>query len=108
MGLLTHVLVGLLTGTLESRFLLGALIPFGVGFVALFTPGAIPVDPIVALFVTLALCTLGFSGAMIAYQAWGSDLGQDTVSRLRLTAAREAFILAGAGDCCGDSYLDIG
>ena len=75
--------------------LLGALIPFGVGFVALFTPGAIPVDPIVALFVTLAFCTLGFSGAMIAYQAWGSDLGQDTVSRLRLTAAREAFILAG-------------
>lgn len=77
-------------------FLFRALIPFGLGFYGLFslTPLAIAI-PAIWLFVTLACCTLGFSAAMIAYQAWGGDLGRDSVERLQLTGAREAFILAG-------------
>ena len=87
-------------GWLIDRFprkplLFGALMPFAIGFLGLFSPGLLEINPAIGLFVTLTLCTLGFSGAMIAYQAWGSDLGADSVDRLRLTAAREAFILAG-------------
>lgn len=73
-----------------------ALIPFGFGFYALFTPSLIAgIDSALWLFATLVCCTLGFSAAMIAYQAWGGDLGGDSVGRLRLTGAREAFILVG-------------
>lgn len=79
----------------RKRALYLALLPFGLGFYALFSPVQSLVDPVVWLFVTLTCCTLGFSGAMIAYQAWGGDLGQDSTERLRLTGAREAFILAG-------------
>lgn len=76
--------------------LYSALIPFGFGFYALFTPAlGTMFDPALWLFAALTCCTLGFSAAMIAYQAWGGDLGTDTVERLRLTGAREAFILAG-------------
>jgi Na+/melibiose symporter-like transporter len=53
------------------------------------------IDPALWLFITLALGTLGFSAAMIAYQAWGGDLGVNTQERLQLTGSREAFILAG-------------
>lgn len=80
----------------RKPMLYAALVPFGVGFVILFSPMLMaPADPVWWLFGSLACCTLGFSGAMIAYQAWGSDLGADSVERLRLTGAREAFILAG-------------
>lgn len=80
----------------RKPMLYAALLPFGLGFFALFTPHlATAIDPALWLFSTLAFCTLGFSAAMIAYQAWGSDLGADTIERLRLTGAREAFILAG-------------
>ncbi len=73
-----------------------ALIPFGLGFYALFTPALTTwLDPALWLFAALILCTLGFSAAMIAYQAWGGDLGANSTERLRLTGAREAFILAG-------------
>lgn len=80
----------------RKPMLYATLIPFGLGFIALFSPTLIAsTNPAVWLFATLAFCTLGFSGAMIAYQAWGSDLGADSVERLRLTGSREAFILAG-------------
>lgn len=72
-----------------------ALVPFALGFLGLFTFPTSGVSPSFWLFITLACCTLGFSAAMIAYQAWGSDLGVDSGERLRLTGAREAFILAG-------------
>ena len=72
-----------------------ALIPFALGFFALFAVPLSGVSPSVWLFATLACCTLGFSAAMIAYQAWGSDLGGDSRERLRLTGSRESFILAG-------------
>lgn len=75
--------------------LFASLLPFGLGFLFLFTAPLSGFSPGLWLFVALACCTLGFSAAMIAYQAWGGDLGIDSVERLRLTGAREAFMLAG-------------
>lgn len=79
----------------RKRALYAALLPFGVGFFALFTPIQNLVEPVVWLFLALTCCTLGFSGAMIAYQAWGGDIGTNSAERLSLTGAREAFMLAG-------------
>ena len=73
-----------------------ALVPFAAGFYGLFNPGAyVGVAPAAWLFLSLAACTMGFSAVMIAYQAWGGDLGADTPERLSLTGSREAFILGG-------------
>lgn len=80
----------------RRKILTFALLPFVLGFFALFLPpDSARAAPEIWLFSALALCTLGFSAAMIAYQAWGGDLGADTAQRLRLTGAREAFILTG-------------
>lgn len=80
----------------RKPLLYAAIVPFGIGFVALFSPSLISaVYPAIWLFTSLVVCTLGFSAAMIAYQAWGGDLGSDSSERLRLTGAREAFMLAG-------------
>lgn len=70
-----------------------ALLPFGVGFVALLNPP----DAHAALWLVgaLALTYFGFSAATIAYQAWGADVGSDSGLRTRLTAAREGFGLLG-------------
>lgn len=73
-----------------------ALLPFAAGFFALFSPpDVVRMMPGLWLFMSLACCTLGFSAVMIAYQAWGGDLGQNSAQRLQLTGFREAFILAG-------------
>lgn len=72
-----------------------SLLPFALGFFALFTPPLGALDPALWLAGALVCCTLGFSAVMIAYQAWGGDFGVDSAERLRLTGAREAFILAG-------------
>lgn len=73
-----------------------ALAPFLLGFFALFMPTGIAESvPVVWLSLSLALCTLGFSAAMIAFQSWGGDLGRDSKERLQLTGSREAFILIG-------------
>ena len=70
-----------------------ALLPFGIGFVALLNP---PDENATAWLVgALALTYLGFSAATIAYQAWGADVGSDSGLRTRLTAAREGFGLLG-------------
>lgn len=70
-----------------------ALLPFGVGFVALLNPP----EAHAALWLVgaLALTYFGFSAATIAYQAWGADVGSDSGLRTRLTAAREGFGLLG-------------
>jgi Na+/melibiose symporter-like transporter len=47
------------------------------------------------LFVTLAGAYLGFSLAMVAYQAWGAELAHDDAGRARITAAREGAGLIG-------------
>ncbi len=70
-----------------------ALLPFLIGFVALLNP---PAEHAAGwLLGSLALTYLGFSGATVAYQAWGADVGQSSALRTRLTAAREGFGLVG-------------
>ncbi len=77
----------------RRRMLALALLPFGLGFVALLNPPA--EGAAVWLLGALALTYLGFSAATVAYQAWGTDVGSDSALRTRLTAAREGFGLLG-------------
>ena len=70
-----------------------ALVPFTLGFVALLNPPA--QDAGFWLLASLALTYIGFSAASVAYQAWGADLGENSGTRTRLTAAREGFGLIG-------------
>ena len=77
----------------RPRMVALALLPFGLGFVALLNP---PVEQAsLWLLGSLALTYLGFSAATVAYQAWGADVGSDSGLRTRLTAAREGFGLLG-------------
>lgn len=77
----------------RRRMVALALLPFGLGFVALLNPPAGQAGP--WLLASLALTYLGFSAATVAYQAWGADVGVDSALRTRLTAAREGFGLLG-------------
>jgi len=77
----------------RPRMLAWALLPFGIGFVALLNPPAGHAGW--WLMASLALTYLGFSAATVAYQAWGADIGHDSALRTRLTAAREGFGLLG-------------
>lgn len=77
----------------RRRMLALALLPFGLGFVALLNPPATQAAP--WLLASLALTYLGFSAATIAYQAWGADIGVGSGLRTRLSAAREGFGLLG-------------
>lgn len=70
-----------------------ALLPLAAGFVALLNPPAGPAAGWLAGALTLTY--LGYSGASVAYQAWGADIAADPAERTRLTAAREGFGLAG-------------
>jgi Na+/melibiose symporter-like transporter len=47
------------------------------------------------LFFTLAGAYLGFSLAVVAYQAWGAELAHDDAGRARITGAREGAGLIG-------------
>ena len=86
--------LGWLADRLQRRQMLAvALLPFGVGFVALLNPP--PTQAAGWLLASLALTYLGFSAATVAYQAWGADVGVDSGLRTRLTAAREGFGLLG-------------
>ncbi|MFN4325000.1 MAG: MFS transporter [Azonexus sp.] len=86
--------LGWLADRLPRRAMLaGALLPFVLGFVALLNPPAQGGG--LWLLGSLALTYLGFSGATVAYQAWGADIGQMPEQRTRLTAAREGFGLLG-------------
>ncbi|WP_300451405.1 MFS transporter [Accumulibacter sp.] len=77
----------------RPRMVAIALLPFGIGFIALLNP---PADyPAPWLLGSLALTYFGFSAATVAYQAWGADIGRDVGQRTRLTAAREGFGLLG-------------
>lgn len=77
----------------RRRMLALALLPFGLGFVALLNPPG--EGAAVWLLGALALTYVGFSAATVAYQAWGADIGSDSGLRTRLTAAREGFGLLG-------------
>jgi Na+/melibiose symporter-like transporter len=47
------------------------------------------------LFFTLAAAYLGYSLAIVAYQAWGAELAHDDAGRARVTGAREGAGLIG-------------
>lgn len=78
------------------RALLLALPLLALGFTALFLPpAALPLHPAAWLAATLVLVHAGYSLAGIAYQSWGAALTQDEDQRVRITAAREGWTLAG-------------
>lgn len=77
----------------RRQMLACALLPFAVGFVALFNPPQVGAAP--WLLGSLVLTYFGFSAATVAYQAWGADIGGNSALRTRLTAAREGFGLLG-------------
>jgi len=77
----------------RRRMLALSLWPFALGFVALLNPPSRQAGP--WLLGALALTYFGFSAATVAYQAWGADMGDDSPTRTRLTAAREGFGLVG-------------
>lgn len=86
--------LGWLADRLPRRGMLAiALLPFVLGFVALLNP---PYERVpLWLLGSLILTYFGFSAATVAYQAWGADIGVNSLLRTRLTAAREGFGLLG-------------
>ena len=86
--------LGWLADRVRRRIMVALALPlFGFGFVALFNPPSH--NTALWLLGSLALTYLGYSAASVAYQAWGADVGRDSNSRTRLTAAREGFGLLG-------------
>ncbi len=81
-------------GATLRRWIFLALPVLVAGFVALFEP---PTGPAAGWW--LALCVVvvhaAYSVISIAYQAWGAALGSTPRDRVRVTATREAFGLAG-------------
>lgn len=86
--------LGWLADRVRRRTMVALALPlFGLGFVALLNPPSQNTAP--WLLGSLALTYLGYSAASVAYQAWGADVGRDSDSRTRLTAAREGFGVLG-------------
>ena len=65
-----------------------------IGYAALFYPPD-GVVPAVWLAASSMLVYLAYSLISIAYQTWGAQLGDSATERVRITATREAFGLAG-------------
>lgn len=71
-------------------------VPLVVGFVLLFDPPALARGvPVVWLAATLVAAYLGYSLAIVAYQAWGAELAHDDAGRARVAASREGAGLIG-------------
>lgn len=82
--------------TRARRALVLALPLLGIGFTALFLPpAALPLHPAAWLAAALVLVHAGYSLAGIAYHSWGAALTQDEDQRVRITATREGWTLAG-------------
>lgn len=77
----------------RQRLILLALPLLAAGLVALLHPPQ--VNAAFWLLASLLLTYFAFSLASVAYQAWGAELGGDSVERTRLTASREGFGLVG-------------
>lgn len=77
----------------RTRMVLLALLPFSLGFVALFNPPSVHASA--WLLGSLVVTYVGFSAASVAYQAWGAAVASGAALRTRLTAAREGFGLLG-------------
>ncbi len=76
--------------------LIGAPV-LAVGFALLLAPPAGMGEAATAgwLAATLATAYIGYSLAIVAYQAWGSELARDDAGRARITGAREGAGLVG-------------
>jgi GPH family glycoside/pentoside/hexuronide:cation symporter len=59
------------------------------------SPSLAPAGQAWWLFLTLATAYVGYSLAMVAYQAWGAELAHDDAGRTRITGAREGAGLIG-------------
>lgn len=77
----------------RRRLIAFALPLLALGLVALLAPPA--GGGATWLVLTLALTFIGFSLASINYHAWGAEIGETPQERVRVTAAREMFALAG-------------
>lgn len=78
------------------RPILIAAPPLAIGFALLLHPPAVGAGAALAwLLATLVACSLGYSLAIVAYQAWGAELAHDDAGRTRITAAREGAGLVG-------------
>jgi glycoside/pentoside/hexuronide:cation symporter, GPH family len=68
-----------------------------LGFALLLMPPSAAGDTVTALWLAVTLVTayLGYSLAIVAYQAWGSELAHDDAGRARITATREGAGLIG-------------
>lgn len=79
----------------RKRFIAAFLLPLALGMFALFHPPVSGSGPLTLwLCACLAVVYLGFSGANIAYQAWGARVGP-AQQRTAVTAWREGLGLAG-------------
>lgn len=83
-------------GSYLRPILIGAPV-LAAGFWLLFSPPAGQGAGASAawLALTLVAASLGYSLAMVAYQAWGAELAHDDAGRARVTAAREGAGLIG-------------
>ncbi|MBL8377857.1 MAG: MFS transporter [Burkholderiales bacterium] len=79
----------------RKRFIAAALAILSPGLIAMFHPPSLGAGGLaVWLATSVVLTTLGYSAAVIAYQAWGAALGTPS-ERTRIAAAREGFGLVG-------------
>jgi glycoside/pentoside/hexuronide:cation symporter, GPH family len=80
------------------RWILFALPILAIGYAALFSPPASA--PLAAWLAIASLVTyIAYSAVSIAYQSWGAALARNDVERVRVTAWREGFGLAGVLLC---------
>ena len=81
----------------HRRWILASLPVLAAGFWALLHPPSAAEGHNLALWLGLwSIATyVAYSLASIAYQAWGTDLGENAAARTRVTAWREGFGLAG-------------
>jgi len=76
------------------RWILWGLPALALGYSALFLPPAGVSYP-AWLAIASVVTYIAYSFVSIAYQAWGAALGDTALERVRVTATREAFGLAG-------------
>jgi glycoside/pentoside/hexuronide:cation symporter, GPH family len=76
--------------------LIGAPV-LAIGFALLLMPPEAGGDLLSTAWLTMTLVTayLGYSLAIVAYQAWGSELAHDDAGRARITGSREGAGLVG-------------
>ena len=79
----------------ERRWIALALPVLAIGFAGMFLPPVTGDAAAAWLALTSMVTYLAYSVVSIAYQAWGSGIGQTPSERARVTAMREGFGLAG-------------